>query len=98
MAVDVLPQELDLRVTVRDQLSRFGQSRRGGAAALRTASERHYAVRAGFVAALDDGDVGAMRIVAAGERRLERVFGIEAQARDAAIARFELHQHLRQLV
>jgi hypothetical protein len=57
----------------------------------------HHAIGAGFVAAFDDGDVSAVRIVAAGERRLESVFGIQAQAGDAAIAGFELHQHLGQL-
>ncbi len=35
-----------------------------------------------------------MRIVAARERRVERLFGIEAQPGDAAVAGFELHQHL----
>ena len=37
-----------------------------------------------------------MWIVAAGERRVEGFFGIQAEAGDAAIAGLELHQHLRQ--
>ena len=35
-----------------------------------------------------------MRIVAARERRIESLVGIEAQAGDAPVAGFELHQHL----
>jgi hypothetical protein len=38
-----------------------------------------------------------VRIVAAGERRIESFVGVQAQAGDAAVARFELHQHLGQL-
>jgi len=39
-----------------------------------------------------------MRIVAAGHGRFESVLSIEAQSGDAAVAGFELHQHLRKLV
>jgi hypothetical protein len=35
-----------------------------------------------------------VRVVAAGERGVERLFGIEAQPGDAAGAGFKLHQHL----
>ena len=66
---------------MRASCARFGDHRCAGAAALRPARERHHAIGAGLVAAFDDGDVGAMRIVAARERGLEGVVGIEAQAR-----------------
>src|SRR5207253_3645420 len=65
-----------------------------GAAALRAARERHHAVGAGFVAAFDDRDVRAVRIIAGGERSIEGFFGIERESGDAAVAGFELHQHL----
>ena len=39
-----------------------------------------------------------MRIVAAGQRRIERIFGIEAQAGDAAVAGLELDEKIGQLV
>ena len=68
-----------------------------GAAALRPARERHHAIGAALVAAFDDRDVGAVRIVAARERRVESLVGVQAQTRDAPVAGFELHQHLRQL-
>ena len=96
IAVHVLAEQLNFAVARARQLQRFGDHRRAGAAALRTARERDHAIGAGFVAAFDDREVGAMRIVAAGHRRLEGVLGIEAQAGDAAVAGFELHQHLRE--
>ena len=93
IAVDVLAQQLDFGVAGIGQAARFGHHAFAGAAALRPARERHHAIGAGFVAAFDDGDVGAVRIVAARERRIEGFVGIEAQAGDAAVAGFELHQH-----
>ena len=40
--------------------------------------------------------IGAVRIVAAGVRSFESLIAIEAEAGDALIAGFELHQHFRQ--
>jgi len=94
IAIDVLPQELDFSVAHAGQLASFREHAFAGAAALGTAREGHHAVRAGFVAAFDDGDVGAMRIVALGERRFKRLVVIQTQARHAAATRFQLHQHL----
>ncbi len=94
IAVDVLPQQLDFGVALFGQAAGFGHDAFAGAAALGPAREGDDAVGAGFVAAFDDGDVGAVRIVAAGERGVEGLFGVEAQTGDAAVAGFELHQHL----
>ncbi len=66
------------------------------AAAFRAARERNYAVGAGLVAALNDGDVGPVRIVAARKRRIECLVRIQAQPGDAAISLLQLYQHLRQ--
>src|SRR5579875_3086704 len=93
VTVHVLAEKLDLGISSRGQLACFGHDGGAGAAALRPACERHDAIGAGFIASFDDGDVGAMRVVAARERRIEGLIGIEAQAGDAAIARFELYQH-----
>ncbi len=96
IAVYVLAQQLDFDVAHASQLARFVQHALAGAAALRPARERHHAIGARFVAAFDDGDVGAVRIVAPGERRFERLIVIQAQAGDAAVSGFQLHQHFRQ--
>ena len=98
IAVDVLAQQLDFAIARARELGRFRDYRRAGAATLRPSRERHHAIGAGFVAALNDGDIGAMRIVAAGERRFKRQVGIQAQAGDATVAGFQLHQQSRQLV
>ena len=97
IAVDVLAQQLDFDVAHASQLARFVQHAFAGAAALGSARERHHAIGARFVAAFDDGDVSAMRIVALRERCFEGLIVVQAQAGDAAISGFQLHQHLRQL-
>src|SRR6185369_15169366 len=63
ITVYVLPQQLDLAITHFSKLPGFGDHRSTGAASLRAAREGHHAVRAGLVAALDDRNVGPMRIV-----------------------------------
>src|ERR1035438_10202892 len=93
VAVHVLPEKLDFRVAGFGQAARFGHYAFAGAAAFRPAREGHHAIGARLVAAFDDGDVGAMRIVAAGERRIEGFVSIQAEAGDVAIARLKLHQH-----
>ena len=97
IAVHVLAQQLDFDVAHARQLARFVQHAFAGAAALGPARERHHAIGAGFVAAFDDRDVGAVRIVAPREGRFERLIVVQAQAGDAAVSAFQLHQHLRQL-
>ena len=96
IAVDVLAEQLDLGVAGIGEASGFFHHAGAGAAALRPAGERHHAIGAALVAAFDDRDVGAMRIVAARERRVEGFVGIEAEAGDALVAGFELHQHFGQ--
>src|SRR5262249_5442219 len=68
-----------------------------GPAALGTACERDHAVGARFVAAFNNRDVSAMRIVTSGERRIEGFVCIKPQSRYAAMAGLELHQHLGEL-
>ncbi len=97
IAVDVLAEKLDFLIAHARQLARFLENAFAGAATLGTARERHHAIGAGFVAALDDGDVGAVRIVAAREGRVEGFFRVQAQAGDMAIAGFQLHQHFGEL-
>src|SRR5690242_4921924 len=97
VAVYVLAEKLDLDVAYLRQFARFLQDAFAGPAALRPPRERHNTIGARFVAAFDDGDVRAMRIIAAGERGFESFVGIENQAGDAAVAGFELHQHLGKL-
>ncbi len=94
IAVDVLTQQLDLGVAALRQAARFVHHALAGAAALRPAREGHHAIGARLIASLDDGDVGPVGVVAAGERRVEGFVRIEAQAGDPAVSRFELHQHL----
>src|SRR5215471_11933073 len=98
VTVHVLSQELNLAVACPRQLASFRNDRSAGAAALRTASERNYAVRASLIAPFNNGDVSAMRIIAPGHWRVERFVRIQAQSGDALVAGFKLHQQFRQLV
>ena len=94
IAVHVLAQQLDFGVARRGQRARFVEDAFAGAAALRPPRERHHAIRAGFVAAFDDRDIRAMRVVAPRVGRVEGIVGIQAQPGDAPVAGFQLHQHL----
>ena len=76
---------------------RFRENGFGGAAPLRPAREGHDAVCAALVAAFNNRDVGAIRIVALRVRSLERFLRVEAQAGNAAVSVLDLHQHFRQL-
>ena len=97
VAVDVLAEQLDFGVALFGEPARFRHDALAGAAALRSAGEGHHAIGAGFVAAFDDGEVGAVRVVAARERRVEGFGVVEAQAGDAAVAAFELDQHFAEV-
>jgi len=92
--VDVLAEELDVGIacSARRRASAITLSPVRLRSGPRVNGTTQYAQF--FVAAFDDGDVGAVRVVAARERRVERLIGIEAQPGDAAGAGFELHQHL----
>ena len=88
IAVHVLAKKLHFGIAgiaPADCASRSTLSLR--AAALRPARKRHHAIGAALIAALDDRDVRAMRIVAPGERRVEGLVRIEAQPGNAAVAR-----------
>src|SRR4029077_1734643 len=86
ITIDVLAEQLDFGIAYARQFARFLENALTCAATLRTSREGHHAIGAGFVAALDDGDVGAVRIVAAREGRVERFLGGQAQASDVAVA------------
>ena len=98
VTVHVLAQQLNLRVAFPGEPLRFLDDAPAGTAALRAAGERHHAIGAVLVAAFDDGDVGAMRIVAPCQRRFERLVSVQVQTGYPAIPRFDAHQQLRQLV
>src|SRR5215204_6089304 len=57
IAVHVLPQKLNRSRASCSQFPRFTKDALRCAAAFRTARKRHYAIRACFVAALDDRDI-----------------------------------------
>src|ERR1700683_4753231 len=87
-------------------LAGFGEHRIRGAAAFFSAREGDNAVGAEFVAALDDGDVPAMRVGSGGEFGLETLVGfavVESSDADQAagfrfpVFGFQLSQHLRQV-
>src|SRR5215471_5611649 len=71
IGIDVLPEQLNLGVSKISQLPCLREHRSRSAAPLLPASEWHHAVGAKLVAALDDGDVSAMRI------RTRRVLGLK---------------------
>ena len=97
IGVDRLPEKLNFRIARVGQFANLFQNRRARAAALRPSRVRDDAVGAGLVAAFDDGQVGAKRIVAPGHFRLERFVGIGVEAHHAAISRFEFRDEFRQL-
>src|SRR5205814_450350 len=88
-SASVSPEQTDRAVSSGGELAGLTQDTLAGPAALPTARKRYHTVRTGFVATLDDGDVSAMRIVAACERSVEGLGGIQTQAGDSAVAAFE---------
>ena len=96
VGVDVLPQQLNFSVAFGHQAPCFRENGGVGAAALRSARERHHAVSAGLVAALDDGEVGAERIVAAGEFGFKGLV-VVCEPGHALVAGLELGQQAGQL-
>src|SRR5258708_6608091 len=82
--VYILTEQLNLGEPALRQAASFHHYALAGAAALRPTCKRHHTVRARFVAALDDRDIRAVRIVAPRERRVEGLISIEAQPGDAA--------------
>ena len=69
-----------------------------GPAALFAARVRNHAVGAELVAALDDGDVSAMRIGARGKLRLEGLVGLAVvEPGNALLPSLQPRQHLRQI-
>ena len=89
VAVDVLPQELNLAVRLSRQALGLFEDARARAAALGTTRERHDTVGAVLVAAFDNREEGLIRVIASGEGRLEGLVGVEAQSRDAVLAGFD---------
>ena len=66
------------------------------AAPLPAARGRHHAVGAGLVAALHDGDVGPVGVVALRVGRIEGLAGFQAQPRDPAVAALQFGDEFRQ--
>src|SRR6185437_14221663 len=97
VAVDVLPQELDFRIAQVGNAPRLIENGSRGTAALLAARVWNHAIGAELVAALDDGDVAAVRVLAGGEFGFESLLGLAVvQAGNARFARFKSRQHLRQ--
>ena len=98
VAVYVLAQQLNFGVARARELPRLRHHALRRGTALRTARKRHHAICARFVAAFDDGDVRAVGIIAARERRVESFVRFQTQARHPAISGLDPHQHFTQLV
>ncbi len=92
-----LPEQLNFGVAGIGEAARFGQHGIGRAAALWAPGVRNNAVGAGVVAAFDNRDIGANRIVAAGNFGLKSFIRIEIEAHHSASACFELVHQLREL-
>ena len=92
-----MAEQLNFRVARIGQAAHFRENRIAGAAAFGPARVRHHAIRAGIVAAFDDREIRAERIVAARDFSFECFVGIEVEARDAAAARFHLLDQIRQI-
>ena len=95
VGVDVLAEELDFGEAEVDHLASFDEDGSGGAGALLAAGVGDDAVGAELVAALDDGDVAAVRVGAGGELGLEGEVGLAVvEAGDAGFAGFEAGEHV----
>jgi hypothetical protein len=98
VGVDVLAEELDLGEAEVDHLAGFDEDGGGGAGALFPAGVGDNAVGAELVAALDDGDVSAVRVGTGGEVGLEGEVGLAVvEAGDAGFASFEAGEHVGQV-
>ena len=98
VAVHVLAQQLDLGIAQVGDPPRFFEHGSRSPAALLAPRVRHHAVGAELVAALDDGDVAAVRVLPRRELGFERLVRLAiVEAGDAGLARFQPRQHLRQL-
>ena len=98
IAVHVLAQELNLGKALIGDAPRFGQHRIRPTAALFASGIRHYAVGAEFVAAFDDGDVTAIRVLTSGEFGFEGLVGLAViESGDASLAGFQAREHFGQL-
>ena len=98
VAVDVLAQQLDLGIALVGDAPRLCKHGCGSAAALFAPRVRDDAIGAELVAAFDDGDVSAVRILARGEFGFECLFGLPVvEPGDAILAGFKSAQHLGQL-
>ena len=92
-----MPEELNFRVARVGQPAHLFQDRCARAAALRPARERHDAIGARLVAALDDRQIGAKWIVAPRNFRFKGRVGVGVQAHDAAVSGFQLRNQIGQL-
>ncbi len=91
-----LAQQLHFRIPRLRNLSHFLQHRIARAAALRPARERHHAIRASLVAAFNDCQIRAPRIVAPRHRRFERFVRIGIESGHALVPCLDPRQQLRQ--
>ena len=96
-AMSELPEPVLDRFTHVSEAAGFVEDACARAGAFRAAGVRDDAIGAGFVAAFDDGDVGAEGMIAAGDFGFEGLVGIGIEARDAAIAGFELLNQMREI-
>src|SRR5712692_9700301 len=94
--VNVLPQQLNLRISQISQRPSLVQHRRRSPAPLLAARVRHHAVSAELVAPLNNSDVPAMRISPSRKLSLEALVSQPiVQPRNPLLASLQLHQHLR---
>ncbi len=91
-----MTEQLDFCVALFRKRPRFSHDTFAGAAALGPAGEWDNTIGAGLVAALNDGYVGAVRIVPASKRSVKSLIGIETQTGNPALARLKLDKHLGQ--
>ena len=98
VAVDVLAKQLNLGVAEVGDAAGLGKNRGAGPAALLAARIRDHAVGTELVAALDDGDVAAVGVLAGGELGLEGLVGLAViEAGDSGLPCLEADEHLGQL-
>src|SRR5208282_4530554 len=92
-----LAQNLNLRVTLVHKAAALSDNLGARAAALRPPCHGHNTEGAMLVAALDNGQISAEALVAAGELGLKTILGVEIQSFHPAVSGLELGEQIRQL-
>jgi len=93
--VDRLAEKLNFRVAPIGEAAHIGEDRFARPASFRAARVRNYAIGAGIVAAFDNREIGAKRIIAPRDFGFEGFVRVEVKAHHPTAPRLELRNQFR---